>query len=564
MPIYEVEGPNGKIYEIEGPEGATIEQLTEFINTQSAPEPDNSLQQWTGVATRALLPYGLAAAAGGAAGAPFGGVGAAPGAAGGVLALGLGDIGTGVYNLAATPFGAPRATLPSETIRQMYEAAGGPGTRQPQTTPQRIFSAGLEAATGAGGTATALNRLAPLAREGTLGRNVMTEMGRGVRAQTVGGAGSGGLTQAAIEGGETDPLKLFLVSLAGGVGGTLAGGRTPRPTITGQDIRDRARAFYQQAEREGVLIRPNVADDLADRLENTLLQQGAAIAQQYRTQIMREIRNLRNRPYNDLSFEELETIRSDLGLIGRDPQTGKVVANTPGEQANRLAGIVQDELDEFFTNLDVTQVSAGDPQRAVGLVTQARQEYTNARKGEILEQVLSRTELSRGSRPKIDVLQKRLEPIVADERLMRKFSPAEQDVIRSLQSGNVTERTLSLLGQLAPSLDTMPGIAKLTAYAVPSTIAASTVDPTYAGIVGTVGGAALASRAMANRMALRRASDVAENVLTGRPPPSAVQQAGRAAGRAAAYAPPVVLGAQNAFLTDAYGRSYDAQGNRLR
>lgn len=94
------------------------------------------------------------------------------------------------------------------------------------------------------------------------------------------------------------------------------------------------------------------------------------------------------------------------------------------------------------------------------------------------------------------------------------------------------------------------------------------IDPFYAGVVGTVGGAALASRTMANRMALRRASDVAENVLAGRPPPGVAARTARAAGRGAAYVPPVVLGSEaannNAFLTDAYGRAYDAKGNRLR
>jgi hypothetical protein len=72
---------------------------------------------------------------------------------------------------------------------------------------------------------------------------------------------------------------------------------------------------------------------------------------------------------------------------------------------------------------------------------------------------------------------------------------------------------------------------------------------------------------MANRMALRRASDVAENVLSGRPPATRTENALRATGRGAAYIPPVVLGSQsvnNAFLTDAYGNQYDAQGNMLR
>jgi len=121
---------------------------------------------------------------------------------------------------------------------------------------------------------------------------------------------------------------------------------------------------------------------------------------------------------------------------------------------------------------------------------------------------------------------------------------------------------LKTFGELAPELN----VTKILGYAIPTTAAAS-INPAYIAGVAGVGGAALASRAMANRMAMRRASDVAENVLAGRPPPGAVQRTARAAGRGAAYVPPVVLGseaANNAFLTDAYGRSYDAQGNRLR
>jgi len=567
MASFTVTLPDGSSYTVDGlPDDATEDDALAAVLAQhpEAAEADNSLQQWMGVATRALLPYAAAATAGAAAGAPLAGIGAVPGAAAGMLALGAGDIGTSVYNLAATPFGAPRMTLPSEAIRQVYETAGGPGTRQPVTPNQRIFSSALEAATGAGGTAVGLRTLAPTLQAGTTARNVMTELGRGVRAQTVGGAGAAGLTQTAVESGETDPTKLFLLSLVGGVGGTLAGGRTPRPTITGADIRDQARQFYRQMEREGVFFSGQAADDLADRLEDTLRQQAAQINRPDRNEVLQVIRDLRNRPYNELSFEELEALRGRLGNVGRSRDTGVIVR----EQANRLAGIVQDELDNFVDNAGPTQVTAGDPQVAARAVTQARRQYRNARKGEILEQVLAKTELSKGTRPKIDELQARLAPIVSNERLMAKFTPAEREVLSSLQSGNVTERTLSLIGQLAPDLKSGAGVTKLIGYlSVPPTAAASLVDPAYAATAGVVGGAALASRALANRMALRRASDVAENVLAGRPPPGLPERAVRAAGRGAAYVPPVVLGSEavnNAFITDAYGNAYDTRGNRLR
>jgi hypothetical protein len=247
-----------------------------------------------------------------------------------------------------------------------------------------------------------------------------------------------------------------------------------------------------------------------------------------------------------------------LGLVGRSAETGKVTA--VGAQANRLAGIVQDKLDNFFENLDATQVSSGDPQRALELVKQARQQYKNARKGEILEQVL--TQIDVGKKPSITELQDRLAPIISDERLMSKFSDKEREVLKSLQSGTTTEKTLKAFGELAPD----KSIEKIIGYAIPSTAAAST-NPAYLAGVAGIGGAALASRALANRMALRRASDVAENVLAGRPPPGLPERTVRAAGRGAAYVPPVVLGSEavnNAFITDAYGNSYDTRGNRLR
>jgi hypothetical protein len=220
-----------------------------------------------------------------------------------------------------------------------------------------------------------------------------------------------------------------------------------------------------------------------------------------------------------------------------------------------LAGIVQDKLDDFFDNLDATKVSSGDPQRAVTLVKQARQQYKNARKGEILEQVLAKAETGGGARPQIQVLQDRLEPIVNDARLMKKFTPDEREVLKSLQSGTLTENALKKFGTIAPGVN----LEKILGYAIPATYAAST-DPAYLSALGVIGAGSAAAKAAANRMAMRRASDVAENVLAGRPPPTITGNAMRAAGRGAAYIPPVVLGseaANNAFLTDAYGRTYE-------
>lgn len=542
MPIYEVEGPNGEVYEIEGPEGATIEQLTEFINSQSAPPvpPDNSAAQWLGVTTRALLPYGIAAAAGGAAGAPTV-VGAPAGAAAGVLGLGLSDLGVGAYNLAATPFGAPPVTMPSETIRQAYEATGMPGTRQPVTPMQRIYSAGLEAAVPGGATAKALEATSKTMKPG-LFRNVTAEMGRGARGQAIGGAASGSATQTAIEGGETDPMKLFLISLGAGTGGSLAAGKTPRPVVTGEDIRGQAQQFYRKMEQAGVRFNAVASDDLADNLENTLRALPAAISSRDTNAVMRIIRDLRNRPQNELSFEQLEALRGKLGEVGRDPDTRKIVSPT----AALLAGKVQDELDDFVANVTPAQITAGDARLAATAVKTARKQWVNARKGEILEQVLTDVELKSRKRPAFDVLKTRLEPIVRDKRLMAKFSPDERKVLESLQSGTVTENALEALGRLSPGTNWK----QILGYAAPAA-GAYAFEPTSVGVVGGVAAGTAAAKAAANRMALTRAADLTENMLLGRPPPSTAANYMRNVGRVSStYIPPVIGGSAAADRKD--------------
>lgn len=544
MATFEITLSDGSVYEVDGlPDNASEQDVYAALQAQLNPPPPTrdaagQALQWGGVANRALMPYAAAAGAGALAGAPLAGVGAVPGAAAGALALGISDLGVGAYNLAATPFGAPAVTMPSEAIRQAYEKTGLPGMRQPETTPQRIFSTALEAAAPAGATAKALQVGSKALKPGMI-RNIATEAGRGAKAQAVGGAASGAATQSAIEGGERDPLKLFLISLAGGVTGSLAAGKTPRSIVTGEDIRSKAGQFYKAAEQQGVYILPNVADGLANQLENTLQRQGASITQRDRAPILRVIRDLRNRQNADLSFEELEKLRSDLGLIGRDPQTGKVVPNTPGAQQNRLAGIVQDKLDDFFDQLDYTQVSSGDPRRALELVKTAREQYKNARKGEILEQVLTDVELKSRKHPPIDVLQSRLEPIVKDKRLMAKFTPEEQEVIKSLQAGTPTENTLAFLGRLSPGTNWK----QVLGYAAPASGAAFLQSPAAVGVVGGVAAGSAVARATANRMALTRAADLTQNMFRGLPPGTTAENYMRNVGRiGSTYVPPVIAG----------------------
>ena len=66
--------------------------------------------------------------------------------------LGISDIGTGVYNLAAPLFGGTRVPLPSEVIRGAGEKIGI--ARAPETPGQQVYSDVLGAVAGGGAAAT--------------------------------------------------------------------------------------------------------------------------------------------------------------------------------------------------------------------------------------------------------------------------------------------------------------------------------------------------------------------------------------------------------------------------
>lgn len=49
MPVYTLQGPDGRTYEIEGPQGATADQLAAFVQSQQPPQPAQQKEEKSGV-----------------------------------------------------------------------------------------------------------------------------------------------------------------------------------------------------------------------------------------------------------------------------------------------------------------------------------------------------------------------------------------------------------------------------------------------------------------------------------------------------------------------------------
>lgn len=466
-----------------------------------APAPDRSLAQNVGVVTSALSPYATAAGLGAAAGAPFAGVGALPGAAGGVLSLGLADLGTGVYNLAAPMFGGERVQLPSETIRSGYESIGI--GRAPQTPEQEVLLRTIEGGAGALGGASALGTLAAKQAPG-LTRNIMQQLAQQRRAQTAAGMGGAAAPTIAREyGGVTNPLALYGLSLAGGMtAGTLA---TPRPrSVTSEQLDAQAKAAYDRAEQAGVLFDPTSVVNLGGTIRqsftaNPRVQFDPVLHPRINRALERidEVANEAAQNGTPISFSQVELLR----------RVARTAANSMDKDERRLGYDLIRQIDNFVEAPPRGAVIAGQAPDAATALKDARTAWRRMSQADALDTMVDRARQM--DKPFSLALRDKAKQVADNPNRMRAFDKDIQKEIDSLARGQGVIGATGKVGRLAPSFDIrnmrfgniLAGGAGGAFYA----------DQPAVGAIGLgLSSAGLASRVAANRMASNRMAAMAD------------------------------------------------------
>lgn len=405
------------------------------------PEPDlvDTIGEYAQVGTRALAPYATAASLGAAAGAPFAGVGAGPGAAGGVITLGLGDLLTGGYNLVAPVFGGDRRPLPSETIQNAFERIGV--GKAPTTAGQQVFSDVLQAGTGGFGQAKSAQTLSNLAGSPRL-QNWMRLLGENARGQT--GASIGGAAAPSIAANYfnvENPYALTGLSLAGG----LAGGKAATPKVnipTTENLKVRAQAAYKNAEQSGVRVAQpaltNLGADVRTRLGNVQYDPGT------QPKVRKWLGILDKNFTGPISFQKLDALHSDI------------MAEARTERNDRTRMMLQEiggALDDFITNINPAQITAGDAAAAKTALKQARELWRSKSQLSMLddaaEAAANRSQQSNTSFG--DSLRNEYKKIVNNKRAFSRLSPEAQKAVKAVANGTAPSRFFDALGKLSPT-----------------------------------------------------------------------------------------------------------------
>lgn len=446
--------------------------------------------QVAGITTGVLAPYATAALAGGAAGAPFGGVGAVPGAAGGVLALGAVDLGTALYNFGGSFFGADRVPLPSETIRKGYESVGI--GRSPETRGEQVYSDVLEAGTGAFSQGKAAQNLFKTGSKPA--QNFMREMGQNIRGQTVAGAAAGGAPSVASNYFDVEnPYALAGLSLASGMAGNKVARSNPKP-VTAAELKRESSTLYKQMEDEGVQIAPQAMADLNASVRTKL---GDLRYDADTDKLVNQALDLFSKKSGKpMSFEMLEEFRKSIRDL---PYTQSGAGRgTPKERA--IIAALDDTIDKYMDGLTPAQITSGDPAAATAYLKKARDVRARGYRTETLENAFTKatatSDALNSNKSYPQALRDEFGKIAKDPRKLSKFDKPTQDLIKKVANGTATQKVFAALGKLSPSA-TLLGMKNIGygagGYMAPTTTA-------------TIAGATSAAKGAANRMTRTQAN----------------------------------------------------------
>lgn len=370
-------------------------------------------------ATEALAP----ATAGATAGLMLGGpVGAAVGGLAGGLAVPTADVLVQGYNKLA----GGNVRLPSQVISSMI-----PGPRA-ETPTERVLQSSAGALTGTAGSVAAGRALAgaPSVAQG------LQAVGQEAARRPVGQMVTAPLATATGQT-VTELTDNPLAGLAAGVAtGAAAGVRpTKRGAVpTAEELLAQSKANYEILDKSGF------------QLDNTLFKQHmASLPAKLRSEIgYVEFVN----PKVAGAFKELlSDAPKDVAEI---TALRKIIGGAAGsaDKSERMAAMkLLDEFDTYVLNAPPSAIIGGDA-KAMQAWKDARADYAKVKKSELIEDIVSRAEVSQSG--KEASIAQGLSALAKNAKKMRFFTPDEQEAIRDAAKGGTLQNLTKIIGKFSP------------------------------------------------------------------------------------------------------------------
>jgi hypothetical protein len=328
-------------------------------------------------------------------------------------------------------------TTPSEALQRTLTRVGFP---EPQQGLEQYVQAGTEALTGAGGQIN-LARQAAQQLASPVSREVSQQLAQAPATQL---AAAPVATSAAMKTFEETGSPVAATA-AGVVAGGATGLRPRRiePIPTTEELGQQAARAYQRASEAGVVVKPESLQGFSERVAKKIAQEG------YRPRLQPQIAAV---------LDEIATEGATPSTLDQLDGLRQVMKVPAGDFSNksqqRLANMMVREFDAFVENLGGKDLLAGDADRAVSALKEARQVYARNRKADFLEEVVNKADLSSTQYSQSgmeNALRVQFRALAKNKTKMAQFSKEEQAQIRKIVKGDTLQNTLRFVGKFAPT-----------------------------------------------------------------------------------------------------------------
>lgn len=335
---------------------------------------------------------------------------------------------------------------------------------QPQSTGQRVARrVGQEVG------ASTIPALGLLGR----GAGAATTVGRGVDdmaraaqaapgaflgAEAAGAVGSGLGGAAAQEIAPQSALAEILGQVVGGgaaAGGMLAANKPTRaPTIDA--LKARQKAAYNTVDASPAQLTPEATQALQGRVQGRASADGMdPFLAPKASRVADKIGGLETP-----SISEVEKARR---LVGRD------VAGAIDPTERALGVGMKDEITDYLSNLQPSQVTGGDPADAIAALGEGRQMTQRIKKSQDINNRIYKAENRAASSGtggnEVNAIRQNIRQILDDPRKRRGYSKEEIAAMESIVRGTPTQNALRMIGRFSPSAGALPAMAGVTAGA---------------------------------------------------------------------------------------------------
>jgi hypothetical protein len=261
--------------------------------------------------------------------------------------------------------------------------------------------------------------------------------------------------------------------------------------------------LFRAPEIKDLKFKPAAGDKLIDDV-TTVIENDALFSPVQHTKVIRSMRDIEKTIGQPLTYERLQGLSSRLGAAAEETKDAT--------QATILRNMKR-SVDEFMGSAPDTLLETGNLPKAKETLSAAKETWKRKLKSETVEGILNDIRVESADKDISAVAKAKFQALAKNEDELKRFSPEERALIEDLAAGGPkSQKLLQLYGRAAPGMDRaiLSGIYGLLAGGGVTLPAA------------VVGGGAIASRKLANRMAEQQVNRLYDSILRGEVLPPSV------------------------------------------